>query len=95
MNSLRRGIALNIAHRAGCGEAPGNTVVACRKALGNKADVLDIDIRHTQDGSFIACHDARLDRFTDARGYVQDLPYRKIRTKDARSEEHTSELQSH
>jgi len=64
---------LNIAHRGGIvsGYAE-NTLAAYRQAISYGVDVIEIDLRGTQDGEIIILHDETLDRTTDGTGKVTD-----------------------
>jgi len=50
-------------------------------ALGYR--YLETDVRTTLDGVLVAFHDATLDRVTDRRGAVADLPFSEVRAADA------------
>ncbi|MCU0691506.1 MAG: glycerophosphodiester phosphodiesterase [Polyangiaceae bacterium] len=75
---------LLIAHRGGASIAPENTMVAFRLAVERyAADMLELDVRATQDGELVVVHDATLERCTDARGAVTDLTWGDLQTVDA------------
>ncbi len=57
---------LVIAHRGFSQAAPENTLPAFRLALAARADLVELDYHHTQDGVPVVLHDATLDRTTDA-----------------------------
>ncbi len=56
------------AHRGGAALAPENTCAAFDRGLDAGADGLEFDVRLTRDGVPVVCHDATLDRTTDASG---------------------------
>jgi len=57
---------LVIAHRGFSQQAPENTLPAFRLALAARADLVELDYHHTQDGLPLVIHDGTLDRTTDA-----------------------------
>jgi glycerophosphoryl diester phosphodiesterase len=66
----RRKKPLVIAHRGAPGELPENTLASFARALDQGANVLETDLRFTQDGAIVLFHDATLDRTTDGSGLV-------------------------
>ncbi len=81
---LKHPIAV-IAHRAGRGIAPENTLAAIRKAIALGADYVELDIRATKDGHLVIMHDGTVDRTTNGRGAVKDLTLAELRALDAGS----------
>ena len=81
---LKHPIAV-IAHRAGRGIAPENTLAAIRKAIALKVDYVELDIRATKDGHLVIMHDRTVDRTTKGTGAVKDLTLAEIRALDAGS----------
>lgn len=78
------GAPLLIAHRGGAGLAPENTLVAFAGALERwEADILELDVRATRDGRIVVLHDPTVDRTTDGKGLVRDLPWAAVRELDA------------
>jgi glycerophosphoryl diester phosphodiesterase len=55
-----------IAHRGASAEAPENTLLAIQKALDIETDVIEFDIRLTQDGIPVVIHDEDFVRTTNA-----------------------------
>lgn len=74
-----------IAHRGASAHAPENTLAAfrCAAALGSSA--IETDLRVTREGKFVLLHDARVNRTTDGRGRLADLPFETVRRLDAGS----------
>lgn len=58
------------AHRGGCALGPENTLAAFDLGLRAGADGLELDVHLSSDGVVVVCHDATLDRTTNATGPV-------------------------
>lgn len=54
-----------IAHRAGAGVAPEQTLAAVRRALADGATAMEIDVQLTSDGELVVLHDGTLARTTN------------------------------
>ncbi len=74
-----------IAHRGASAHAPENTLAAFRRAAELGADAIETDLRVTRDGRFVLLHDSRVNRTTDGRGRIADLPFDAVRRLDAGS----------
>ncbi|TYL55309.1 glycerophosphodiester phosphodiesterase [Nocardioides sp. BGMRC 2183] len=74
---------MNVAHSGGEDEAPMNTMYAFKRAAKLGADMLELDVHSTKDGRLVVIHDATVDRTTNGKGKVEDLPISKIRRLDA------------
>ena len=61
---------LVIAHRGTPRELPENTLASFSRALAQGADVLETDLRFSQDGTIVLVHDETLDRTTNGSGLV-------------------------
>lgn len=77
------GAALVLAHRGAAGEAPENTLVSFELALKQRADILESDVHLTRDGVPVLCHDALLDRTTDATGPLRERTLAELVRLDA------------
>lgn len=73
---------LNYAHQGGAKEAPSSTMYAFATAVNNGAHALEMDVHATSDGHLVVCHDATVDRTTDARGRIADMTLVQLRTLD-------------
>lgn len=63
---------LNIAHRGARSLAPENTLAAARKALEIGAEMWELDVGMTADGSLILLHDNTLERTSNAAAIFPD-----------------------
>jgi len=67
------------AHRGGSGERPENTMGAFEHAVSLGFGYLETDVHSTADGVLLAFHDSVLDRVTDQRGAVAELPWAVVK----------------
>lgn len=74
---------IGLAHRGGAKVAANlqleNTMSAFREAVRLGYRYLETDVHGTSDGVLLAFHDDRLDRVTDHRGRIAQLPYAAVR----------------
>lgn len=72
-----------MAHRGGAAYGPNvgleNTMGAFRRAVDMGYSYLETDVHATSDGELVAFHDTHLDRVTDVKGAIADLPYAAVR----------------
>lgn len=70
---------IGLAHRGGSTYEPNvgreNTVAAFREAVAMGYRYLETDVHATADGRLVAFHDDVLDRVTDGRGTIAELPW--------------------
>jgi glycerophosphoryl diester phosphodiesterase len=72
-----------IAHRGGGGLGPENTMAVFRRGLAAGANVLEMDLRVTQDGYLVVLHDSTVNRTTDGSGIVREMTLAQIKKLDA------------
>lgn len=74
---------LPYAHRGGAHYPPNlhreNTAYAFGQAVALGYRYLETDVHATADGVLLAFHDPRLDRVTDRRGLIAELPYAEVK----------------
>ncbi len=70
-------------HRGYSGKYPENTMLSFKKAVESGCDGIELDVQLTKDGEVVIIHDERVDRTTDATGFVRDYELGKLREFDA------------
>jgi glycerophosphoryl diester phosphodiesterase len=66
-------------HRGFAPDGGENSMAAFERAIALGYRYLETDVRVTSDGVALAFHDTTLDRVTDHRGRVSDLPWARVR----------------
>jgi glycerophosphoryl diester phosphodiesterase len=67
-----------MAHRGFSRDGLENSMAAFAAAVDLGLRYVETDVHATRDGVLLAFHDSRLDRVTDARGTVADLPWSEV-----------------
>ena len=70
------------AHRGASGEAPENTLPAFALAAEQGADGVELDVQKTADGALVICHDEKIDRTSNAKGWLKDYTLAHLRGLD-------------
>lgn len=73
---------LHWAHQGGAREAPSSTLFAMHQAVERGADAIELDVHATKDRHVVVCHDATVDRTTDATGRIADLTLAEVQALD-------------
>ncbi|MBO4847581.1 MAG: glycerophosphodiester phosphodiesterase [Clostridia bacterium] len=72
-----------LAHRGASAYAPENTMPAFQLALEQEADGVELDVHLSKDGELIVMHDERVDRTTNATGFIKDYTLQELKAFDA------------
>jgi len=70
-------------HRGAAGEAPENTLVSFERAAACGADIFELDVHATRDGTVVVLHDPTLERTSNGSGAVKDLTWAEVQELDA------------
>lgn len=68
------------AHRGYWADYPENSAGAYEAAMDIGVDMLEMDVRVTQDGKMVVFHDSCLDRVTTGTGRLRDTPWSEIQS---------------
>ena len=74
---------LVFAHRGGGGLYPENTLGAFEYSAKMGADVLELDVHATSDGTLVVMHDGTVDRTTDGKGKISEMTLAEAKKLDA------------
>lgn len=72
-----------VAHRGASARVPENTLAAFEAAVADGADVVELDVRLTEDGIPVVLHDPDVSSTTDGSGYVHELTLAEVKRLDA------------
>jgi glycerophosphoryl diester phosphodiesterase len=72
-------------HRGALTIAPENTIASFQKAREMGADGVELDVMLCADGKVVVSHDYALERTTDGKGRIADLPLSRLKALDAGS----------
>lgn len=72
-----------LGHRGAAAYAPENTMPAFEMALEQGADGLELDVHLSKDGELVIMHDERVDRTTNAHGFIKDFTLEELKALDA------------
>jgi glycerophosphoryl diester phosphodiesterase len=70
------------AHQGGAWESPSSTLHAIRHALAAGATAIELDVHATADSELVVCHDATVDRTTEASGAIVSFTLEELRRLD-------------
>ena len=79
------GVKQIIAHRGASAVTPECTLVSVRRAICDRATVVEVDVRLTRDGYLVCLHDSTVDRTTNGKGKIGELSLADVRKLDAGS----------
>ena len=72
-----------MAHRGASARVPENTIAAFQAAVEEGADVVELDVRLTEDAIPVVFHDPDVTSTTDGTGYVHQLTLAQVKRLDA------------
>lgn len=71
------------AHRGFSGKYPENTLAAFEAAYRLGVDIIEFDVRESQDGELLIMHDSSIDRTTNGSGQINELKFKYLRQLNA------------
>lgn len=69
-----------LGHRGYSAMYPENTMLAFIKAIERGFDGVETDVHLTKDGQLVLCHDEKINRTSNGKGYIQDMTLEELRT---------------
>ena len=69
---------LLVAHRGYSDKYPENTMIAFQKAIEDGFDGIETDVHKTKDGQLVLCHDEKINRTSNGKGYIKDYTYEEL-----------------
>lgn len=72
-------VFLKIAHRGFSERYSENTMLAFAKAVEHGADMIELDVQLTSDGSVVVIHDERVDRTSNGKGVVREMTLKEMK----------------
>lgn len=83
MTQRERELFVKIAHRGASAYEPENTLRSFERAIEMKSDLIEFDLRSSQDGHIVIIHDKKVDRTTDGSGLVEQITLAELKELDA------------
>lgn len=68
-----------IAHRGGADLGPENSLYCIEQGIKSGADMVEIDIHLSKDGEIIVCHDPKINRTTNGKGYISSFTLNELK----------------
>lgn len=69
---------LLLGHRGYSEKFPENTMLAFEQAIAAGFDGIETDVHKTKDGKLILCHDEKIDRTSNGKGWIKDYTYEEL-----------------
>ena len=69
-----------ISHRGDWRNYPENSIPAIESVIRMGVDIMELDVKMTKDSVLVLCHDTKIDRTTNGKGYVRDMTYDSLMT---------------
>ena len=70
---------LAVSHRGDWRYAPENSLMAVQRCIDLGLDIVEIDVRLTQDGHLVAMHDKTVDRTTNGTGLLSEMTLEEVK----------------
>lgn len=70
---------IKLAHRGYSAYYPENTMLAFSKAIERGFDGMETDVHLTKDGYLVLCHDEKINRTSNGKGYIKDMTLAQLR----------------
>ena len=70
---------LKIGHRGARGSVAENTIQSFKEAIKEGANAIELDVRETKDKKLVIFHNEKVDKLTDAKGYVKDFTLKELK----------------
>lgn len=70
------------AHRGASGYCPENTMPAFIKAIEIGAAGVELDVQMSKDGQLVVCHDEKIDRTSNGKGFIKDMSLSELKSFD-------------
>ena len=74
---------VKIAHRGASAYEPENTLCSFKKAIDMNTNLIEFDVRCSQDSHLVVIHDRKVDRTTDGSGLVEHKTLAELKELDA------------
>ena len=69
---------LLLGHRGYSDQYSENTMLAFSKAIESGFDGIETDVHKTKDDVLVLCHDEKINRTSDGKGYIKDMTYEEL-----------------
>ena len=69
-----------ISHRGDWRNYPENSIPAIESVIRMGVDMMELDVKMTKESVLVLCHDRKINRTTNGKGYVSDMTYDSLMT---------------
>ena len=83
---------LLLGHRGYSDQYSENTMLAFSKAIESGFDGIETDVHKTKDGVLVLCHDEKINRTSDGKGYIKDMTYEELCVYNFGTKENPNEI---
>lgn len=88
LNNPESDYVMVISHRGDWRNYPENSIPAIESVIRMGGDMVEIDLKLTKDSVLVLCHDKKIDRTLNGKGYVSDFTLDSLKTMRARRANH-------